>query len=147
MKDYIQKTLEQINAEIAELELLRDGIERHFEKKATEDLKEDPVVPPVRQKAKRAPKKIALKPGKRVRESDLEGKDDDNGPIRIGSVQHKVLVECRKFPDAFTAEKIATAMGIDKAAAGSTLFILAKKGLIEEVGKEGLMKSYVVKNG
>ncbi len=139
MKDYIQKTLEKINDEIAALEMLRDGLERHFEKEA-EDRQESPASRPVPAKAKR-------KPSKKVKASDLEDKDEEEGPIRIGSVQHKVLVEARKFPDAFTAEKIAAAMGIEKTAAGSTLFILAKKGLIEEVGKAGLMKTYVVKNG
>lgn len=146
MKDYIRKTLEKINAEIAALEVLRDGIERHFESEA-DDNQDSPVVPPVPAKATRQTKKVARKPSKKVKEADLEGKSEGDGPIRVGSVQHKVLVEARKFPDAFTAEKIASAMGIDKTSAGSTLFILAKKGLIEEVGKDGMMKTYVVKNG
>lgn len=146
MKDYIQKTLAKIDDEIAALQVLRDGIVRHFEKGA-EKAQEAAADKPVRQMAKREAKKLARKPSQKVEEKDLGGGDGDDGPIRIGSVQHKVLVEARKFPDAFTAEKIAVAMGIDKAAAGSTLFILAKKGLIEEVGKIGLMKTYVVKNG
>ena len=142
MKDHIRKTLEEINKEIADLEELRDGIERHFEKNADEE-QEAPAVRPVRQMAK----KVARKPKAKVKEADLDGSGGEDGPIRIGSVQHKVLVEARKFPDAFSAEKIASAMGIDKTAAGSTLFILARKGLIEEVGKDGQMKTYIVKNG
>lgn len=146
MKDYIQKTLAEIDEQIAALEELRDGIKRHFEKDA-KARQERPAVQPVPAQETRATKKAARKPRKKVKESDLEGKSEEDGPIRIGSVQHKVLVEARKFPDPFTAEKIAAAMGIDKTAAGSTLFILAKKGLIEEVGKDGMMKTYVVKNG
>lgn len=146
MKDFVKKTLDEINAEIAALEDLRDGLERHFEKDA-DDHPDGPGGDAVPPKPKRGSKKLARKPSKKVRESDLEGVGDEDGPIRIGSVQHKVLVEARKFPAAFSAEKIASAMGIDKTAAGSTLFILAKKGLIEEVGKDGMMKTYVVKNG
>ena len=146
MKDYIQKTLDEINAEIAVLEELRDGIERHFEKGADERT-EETADKPVRTVAKLDHKKPSRKPSAKVKEKDLSGGDGEYGPLRIGSLQHKALIEARKFSDPFTVEKMASAMGIERTAAGQCLLALAKKELIEEVWKDGQMKTYVVKNG
>lgn len=83
----------------------------------------------------------------KVKAADLEDKDSEDGPVRIGSLQHKALVEARKFADPFTVETMAAALSIERTAAGQCLLALAKKALIEEVGKAGPMKTYVVKNG
>lgn len=111
MKDYIKKTLDAISAEIAELEELRKGLERHFEKGVVDQA---PAEKPVRAVSKREAKKASRKPSAKVKEKDLSGSDGEDGPVRIGSLQHRTLVEGRKMPDPFSAEKIATALGIDK---------------------------------
>lgn len=77
MKDFIQKTLAEIDEQIAALEELRDGIKRHFEKDAdAKERQERPAVLPVPAQEKREKKKAARKPRKKVKESDLEGKSE-----------------------------------------------------------------------
>lgn len=144
MKSYIQSTLEDIDAQIAELQTLRDSLVRHFA-----DDKDDGETPSVSTDAKPAVRKPkAIKKSKAVApKADAAAGDDEAGAIRVGSVQHATLVAARKFADPFTSEQIADATGADKSVASVTLNILVKKGLLEVVGKDGLKNTYKVKNG
>ena len=145
----IDKALEQICADIAALERLRDGLVEIYGDGRKNDGR--PAAKPAVRKAarksaaSRTPR--APKPPRSPAKTG-EGEDsEDSGPIRVGSVQHRVLTAAMRLPEPFTAESVAKAMGIEKGPAGGQLVILAKKGLIEAVGREGAMKAYRVVNG
>ena len=107
MKNYIQSTLEDVDARIAELQALRDSLVRHF---AGDEAGIKPLsAPAVAKPRARKPKAAASRT--RAPVAPAAGGDDEAGAIRVGSVQHTALVAARKYADPFTAEQIAEVGG------------------------------------
>lgn len=152
MSNHIEKTLASLANEIntREGEIVRIKAARA----ALVELYESELSPAlvVAETAKAAKPAKAKKPrkAKKVKpaapaEPGSEPAGDE--PLRVGSLQHRVLVECRKLPAPFTAASVAVACSIDEKAAGNTLYILATKKLVAVTGKEGVVKLYEMANG
>jgi len=158
MEKHITKTLADLNFEIAarqkeinQLTVAKDALTELYGQLGA-IVEPKPVKASKPAKAKRKSKTKAVRPILRVVAPSSASSPDSapaNGeePLRVGSLQHRVLVECRKLPAPFTAAAVAVATGIEEKAAGNALYILGNKKLVEQVGRDGIAKTYQCLNG